>query len=368
MTKQEPGQAKKTLSADWLVRGVLTKLGDTFDRITGRSWNPSSNLATSKLIEKLKVLLDSEVKDFGKAGKFVPHIITLKMQWDKFSTDAEKDLTKLEHELHAAAIDHINDRRYHTHAPLEIEIKTDYFTEGVRLLGGFGKFADDEEEEAAIDVTLPNLKSGAPASDGKISVVLNAEEVAKNQCIFLANFELNGKPRESELDFTRQKRITVGRAKDNVLSIDDSSVSKIHASLVIDSEKQLLVADTGSTNGTFVSGKRIPYGKAVVVGSALTVKFGSIEVVFERREELPQTAEVEVPDEGVEPQMRESALEIDGGAADPRISPTEAFNSESEDDVLPLEDESVGDAEPDISPENDPLPDGGLDKTQDWEL
>ncbi len=368
MTKQEPGQAKKTLSADWLVQGVLTKLGDTFDRITGRSWNPSSNLATSKLIEKLKVLLDSEIKDFGKAGRFVPHIITLKMQWDKFSTDSEKDLIKLEHELHAAAIDHINDRRYHTHAPLEIEIKTDYFTEGVRLLGGFGKFAEDEEEDAAIDVTLPNLKSIDSASDGKISVVLNAEEIARNQCIFLAKFVVNGKSREVELDFTQEKRITVGRAKDGFLVIDDSSVSKIHASLVIDSEKQLLVADTGSTNGTFVSGNRIPYGKAVAVGSASSVKFGSIDVVFERREELPQTGEVNEPGEGVEPPMTESAIGISGGAADSGMTPTEVFDHESANEMKPLEDESVEDADSDKSPESGPLPDAALDKTQDWEL
>ena len=42
------------------------------------------------------------------------------MQWDKFSTDAEDAIKKLEHELLTAAIDHINDNRYHTYAPSEI--------------------------------------------------------------------------------------------------------------------------------------------------------------------------------------------------------------------------------------------------------
>ncbi len=105
---------KKSFSLDWLVGGVLTKLGDTFDRFTGRGWNPSSSLATSELVEKLKFLLDSEVRDSDGKGKYVPHIIKLKMQWNKFSTEAEPQLKKLENELHAAAIDHINDRLYHT--------------------------------------------------------------------------------------------------------------------------------------------------------------------------------------------------------------------------------------------------------------
>jgi len=110
------------------MRGVLTKLGDTFDRLTGRRWTPSSSLATSELIEKLKKLLDTEVKDLGAKGKFVPHNIKLKMQWDKFSTDSEEAITRLENELKIATIDHINDNRYHTYAPIHLEITPDYFT------------------------------------------------------------------------------------------------------------------------------------------------------------------------------------------------------------------------------------------------
>src|SRR4028119_1765285 len=107
MSDQTP--TKKSFSPDWLVRGVLSKLGETFDRLTGRNWKPSSSLATSELIERLKKLLDSEVKDTDGKGRFVPHNIKLKMQWDKFSTDAEDALKKLQNELLTAAIDHIND-------------------------------------------------------------------------------------------------------------------------------------------------------------------------------------------------------------------------------------------------------------------
>src|SRR5262249_36295714 len=82
---KENNPSKKKTSVDWLMRGILTKLGDTLDRLTGRRYAPSSSLATSELGEKLKKLLDLEVKDFGFKGKFVPHNIKLKMQWDKFS-------------------------------------------------------------------------------------------------------------------------------------------------------------------------------------------------------------------------------------------------------------------------------------------
>ena len=263
MTDKISSQTKKSISIDWLVRGVLTKLGEMFDQFTGRNWKPSSSLATSELIEKLKKLLDAEAKDEGAKGKFVPHNIKLLMQWDKFSTDAEDALKKLEDELLIAAIDHINDERYHTFAPMKLEIKNDYFTEGVKLLASFDNFTEENRREAAVNVTVPDLKN----------VILNpiAEEIAAPEKeIFVAEFALRGTPKKVKLAFDEKERKSVGRTKENDLAIDDESVSKIHAALVLNSDRQLMVADTGSTNGTYINGERIAYGRAFIVQKTAT--------------------------------------------------------------------------------------------------
>src|SRR5436189_4999584 len=110
--------SKKGFSADWLIRGVLTKIGDSFDKLTGRKWTPSSSLAASELIERIKKLLDAEAKEVPGKGTVVPHNIKLKMQWNKFSEDAEDALHTLEVELLTAAVDHINDSLYYTYAPV----------------------------------------------------------------------------------------------------------------------------------------------------------------------------------------------------------------------------------------------------------
>jgi len=271
---EENNSSKNKISIEWLMRGVLTKLGDTLDRLTGRRWTPSSSLATSELSEKLKKLLDLEVKDLGARGKFVPHNIKLKMQWDKFSTDSEEAITRLENELKIAAIDHINDNRYHTYAPLHLEVTPDYFTEGVKLLVTFDKF-DEEKREAAVNVTVPQIKVGdyLPELPPEAKPELEAET-------FIAHFALNGKPRQVELTFKEKQRRSVGRTKENDLSLEDPSVSKIHAALVLNAERQLMVADTGSTNGTFINDKRIAYGRAFPITDADRVKFGNIEIAF----------------------------------------------------------------------------------------
>jgi pSer/pThr/pTyr-binding forkhead associated (FHA) protein len=286
-------QQNKSFSPDWLVRGVLTKLGDTFDRLTGRSWKPSSSLATSELIERLKKLMDSEVRDEGKDGKFVPHRIRLKMQWDKFSTDSEGAITKLENELLTAAIDHINDNLYHTYAPIRLEIKPDYFTEGVKLLASF----DELEEEAELNVTVPDIKAAGliPGAAPPAQAEILTDET------YEALFSTSAGPKRTTLLFTGNRRLSVGRTGTNDLVINDDSVSKIHASLFLNRESGLMVADTGSTNGTFVNGERISYGKAYAVADGAIARFGTVDAVFDHIEKPAATVEDEAAGEDAEP-------------------------------------------------------------------
>src|SRR5438105_11821097 len=145
MTEKAP-VSKKSFSADWLLRGALTRIGDTFDRFTGRRWTPTSSLATSELIERIKKLLDAEAKTVPGKGTVVPHNIKLKMQWDKFDPDADERLGALQKELSVATIDHINDSLYYTYAPVSVEVKPDYFIEGVKLLVSFDRFTDDDRD------------------------------------------------------------------------------------------------------------------------------------------------------------------------------------------------------------------------------
>lgn len=276
---------KKSFSADWLVRGVLTKLGDLFDNLTGRKWTPSSSLATSELVERLKKLLDAEAKDLGEQGKFVPHNLKLKMQWDKFSTDSETALQKLENELLVAAIDHINDSRYQTHAPIKLQVKPDYFTEGVKLQASFDEFGKDERD-VEMNVTVPDIKVGDFVPEIQVSV-------EPEKIIYTAEFAEQNKIKRVELEFAPGKRLSVGRTKENDLSLNNNSVSKIHAALVLNSEAVLQVADTGSTNGTFIHGQRIAYGKAAPIMNGDKVRFGLVDVVFHR---LTNVAENEYND------------------------------------------------------------------------
>ncbi|MFV0388322.1 MAG: FHA domain-containing protein [Pyrinomonadaceae bacterium] len=362
------------ITTDWFVRGVLTKFGEFVDRVTGRGWNLSSSLATSGLIEKLKQLLDSEAKRSANGAVFVPHKIWLKMQWDKFSTDSDTSLESLRDELHASVIDHINDRLYHTYAPIVIEIKTDYFTEGVKLLCSFGEFGTGENDEASINVAVSKTTDPIKDSDGKISVVLNQAEIDSEVRTFEARFAIAGVQQVETLKFAEKRRISVGRSKQNDVQIADSSVSKLHASLSLDENLNLVVADIGSTNGTFVNGERIGYGEVVKVGAQEVIEFGTVSVEFIRfrpRNKTPDEIgqrQIAQPTEqfsgefsvaenkAVQERSKDLAVPENSSSAQPLPANTEAFETNSVD------------FREDISKEAKTTKGKDLDKTQDWEV
>ena len=270
---ESPQTPKRSITPDWLVQGALTRIGDTLDRLTGRRWRPSSSLATSGLIERMKTLLDSEIKQNAEGQKFVPHNIKLKMQWDKFSTDSEQGLKKLEHELLTAAVDHISDNRYYTYAPLKLEVKPDYFTQGVKLFVSFDKF-DEEAREAELNVTVPAAQIGHLIPD-------EFKTAAPVGATLVARFDPGGNPVERRFEMEQGKRLSIGRTKENDLAVDHTSVSKHHASLALNGEGKLVVADTGSTNGTYLNGERIAYGKAIEIFAGDKLKFGVVDVELE---------------------------------------------------------------------------------------
>lgn len=285
---------KKAASPDWLVQGVLTKIGDTLDRLTGRGWRPSSSLATSELAERLKSLVDSELRETPEKRRFVPHNIRLKVQWDKFSTDSDTGLKKLENELLTALIDHINDRRYHTYGPVSLEVKADYFTSGVKLFASFDE-ATEDEREVSVNVTVPNMTVNLPAE------LIESQVKPQYTLSLLLKFNCGGKDQEKPVEMRTGSRTSIGRTKENDIAIDNNSVSKMHASLLLNSDGDLILADTGSTNGTFINGERIAYGKANVISGTDVLKFGTVEVKldqFEKNEIVPEVVvEQEQPDQ-----------------------------------------------------------------------
>jgi hypothetical protein len=256
-----------------LLRRVLEGMGSVVDRRLGRTVEPRSGLTTSKLIERMKRLIDERVRDEGRKGRIAPHHMVLKVEWGTHSEAPPEILDDLKNEVLAAAIDHINDHRYRTLAPVEVEAEVDIFTTGISVDPSFGEFEEDlrrqDEEARAAKLGVPIPGAAPPMPD--IQVIARVTTPSGTREVPLI-FKPGG------------RRLNVGRAADNELTLNDASVSKIHAALLMTAEGALLVADTGSTNGTYLNGRRIAYGESRLIEDGDVVGFGDVEVRLRKSE------------------------------------------------------------------------------------
>ena len=254
------------------MRRVLEGVGDVVDRKLGRTPDTAGGTSTDHLILRLKALIDERVRNDKRRGRLAPHHLKLKVEWGKHSETAPEVTKRLEQEVLAAAIDHINDNRYRTLAPVTIETEVDIFTKGIAVDPTFGEFEEElRQEDLERKTGKGELK--APGRRDKYQVIMSARISSPDAS------------REVSLEFAPGgRRLNVGRATDNDLHLNHSSVSKIHASLRMDNLGTLLVADTGSTNGTHINGQRIPYGEAHPITDGDLVSFGDVEVRFRKND------------------------------------------------------------------------------------
>src|SRR4051794_16249034 len=71
--------------------------------------------------------------------------------------------------------------------------------------------------------------------------------------------------------------ITIGRAPENMIRLDDSSVSGRHAQLTVTGDSYEL-RDVGSTNGTCVNGETV---MTATLKAGDRIRFGKVEACFE---------------------------------------------------------------------------------------
>jgi hypothetical protein len=272
--KEEKPKKRDEALVERLMRRVLEGMGSVVDRKLGREAETQSGFTTTKLIERMKQLIDERARADAEGRRIAPHLFKLKVEWGTHSEAPPEFIKDLENEVLAAAIDYVNDRRLRTLAPIKVETSADIFTSGIAVDPTYGEFEEElkRQDEAALRSVeladaVPKSKTQA-TSDTPVAARVTMPERSFEK---LLPFRPGG------------RRMNVGRVADSDLQLEHPSVSKIHASLVMNREGTLLVADTGSTNGTFINGRRISYGEARQIEDGDVVSFGDVEVRFKKR-------------------------------------------------------------------------------------
>jgi hypothetical protein len=96
---------------------------------------------------------------------------------------------------------------------------------------------------------------------------------------------------------TPNMTITAGRDPECDLAIESQGASRFHADFFFTGQ-ELFVVDRQSTNGTFVSGSRIPSDEETPLEIGDRVRIGTAEVVIWDEDELPQEVKQFLPESG----------------------------------------------------------------------
>jgi hypothetical protein len=286
--KPAPPVRRETL-LEKIIRRTLETVGGSVDRVFGRGKKPDALPSTGDLAERLRKMIDKQAQINQDGRKLAPHLIRLKYAWGQSSDEFLNALKRLKNELLVVAIDHINDNRYVTLAGIKIEAKADILTSGFTMSVGFDEesLQNAEQVEVPVEIYAKLLPSYNPEP---------APQMLEIEMTVTATFP-GGKERKTVLRFVPEKKanFVVGRMKECDLYLEDPSVSKHHASLVMSKEGILRLADIGSTNGTYLNGTRIAYGKAYEVTADMTVGFG--DVTTRLGWEIPRPPEPEIVEE-----------------------------------------------------------------------
>lgn len=116
---------------------------------------------------------------------------------------------------------------------------------------------EEEEETGELDYTPPLPRPALPAAAAR-----------------LLYRDLSGQPCEVRLD---RPQVSLGRARDNDVILDDPRVSRYHARIVL-RYGQYLLQDLGSTHGTAVNDTPV---RESVLRSGDRISLGGIELYFE---------------------------------------------------------------------------------------
>jgi pSer/pThr/pTyr-binding forkhead associated (FHA) protein len=123
-------------------------------------------------------------------------------------------------------------------------------------------------------------------SDEK-TLVVTRMRAAPDPLPSLGRFEITRSPDAAQVGRTfpiRGEETGIGRASGNAIAINDPEMSAYHARILV-RDGQILLSDTGSTNGTYVNGTRTSrdHRRRLCVGDVLLL--GATAFVYRAIEE-----------------------------------------------------------------------------------
>jgi len=251
--------------AEESAKRVLERLGSAIDRkVLGRSGSEFGAYYAGDLASRLERLVESSLKpDDAGTAKVAPNHFKIALTYEEASKLTSQQIEALSKELNSATHEFIHNRRYKTLGPIDVQIASDLFATSTTINAEFessgatatGQLTNTHEPHAA---TFE--RASGPGASGQSSTTLAPPTAASDQLTldlraadghgFRVDLKRGGAP------------AYIGRAAGNTVRLDDPSISRVHCSIALRGDGQLVISDLDSANGTFVNGRVVNTGEA----------------------------------------------------------------------------------------------------------
>lgn len=242
--------------AEKLARRILERLGAKVDSKLGpedqRALSPA---VIGNLASRIEQTIESELKrDEQGTRRVAPNRIDVLFTYEESAELTPQYFEALGKELTGSAFEFINNRRYTTLGPVVVKAGQDLFAKATTVKASFDGDLKQKKTESPI--------SPAPRVEDSKTVRFTAVEGRS----YLVELRPDGAP------------AYIGRAAENAVRLDDSSVSRLHCSVALWASGIVMIADLGSANGTFLNEQPLGRDEARPLNPGDTIRVGDLKL------------------------------------------------------------------------------------------
>jgi hypothetical protein len=247
------------------VRRLFERIGGALDFALRRPLNPQPRTDLTALIPPIERAIEEKLRREG-SRVVAPNLIELRYDYETYSQLTKPRVEYLQRELRATIYEYIHNRRYATQGDVRVSVTFDVFTRGLVIKARFPGEATESQT----------------AQSGEAAKTSAASQEAEQRCEMILRSVAGSRFSDFRATLgSSAAPVGIGRSRSNKIIIDDPSVSSIHAAVTLSANSSVVLADLGSSNGTFVNGVLIASGDRSVIRTGDRLRFGEVEVIVE---------------------------------------------------------------------------------------
>ena len=248
--------------AESLARRILERLGSKVDTKSAGEHTLSPR-EVGELTSRIERVIETSLREDKNGVKRVaPNRFKVLFTYEETSRLNSQYIELLGKELKGSVFEYINNRRYETRGPIEVETGSDLFAKTTVIKPIFEGEADAQKP---MEPPSKTTSASGPTESRSSSVrMLNIQSDDGR------TFRVELKPDSAPA--------YIGRAATNAIRIDDSSISRLHASIAQRSNGEVVIADLGSSNGTYVNDRLLAANEARVLNPGDVIGVGDFKL------------------------------------------------------------------------------------------